>query len=74
MKAIVLAAALAAHAPPSADERAACKPDALKFCLGSALIMNIPGVVHCLTANQHKISQPCRDVLKKRGIIEGDPQ
>ncbi len=73
MKAIVLILALAAaHAPPSADERAACRPDALRFCLGNALMMNIPGVVHCLAANKKKISQPCRDVLTKRGIIKGE--
>ncbi len=73
MKAIVLAAAIAAaHVPPSADERAACKPDALRFCLGNALIMNIPGVVHCLAAHKQKISQPCRDVLERRGIIKGE--
>jgi hypothetical protein len=71
--AIILTLALAA-APPSDAERAACKPDALKFCLGNALIMNIPGVVHCLAAHQQKISQPCRDVLKRRGIIKGEQQ
>jgi hypothetical protein len=74
MKGSVFALALALLMPPSDDERAACKPDALEFCLGNALIMNIPGVVHCLAAHQQKISQPCRDVLKRRGIIKGEQQ
>jgi hypothetical protein len=72
MKASLFVLALALVIPPSDGERAACKPDALRFCLGNALIMNIPGVVHCLAAHKLKISQPCRDVLKRRGIIKGE--
>ena len=74
MKASVFALVLAFAAPPSDLERAACKPDALKFCLGNAITMNIPGVVHCLAAHRQKISQPCRDVLRRRGIIKGEQQ
>jgi len=73
MKAIILILALAgAHAPPSDDERSACKPDALRFCLGYALTFNVPGVVHCLAANRCVISQACHAVLKQRGIINGE--
>jgi hypothetical protein len=72
MKAAIVVVLALIAAPPSNDERAACKPDALEFCLGNALIMNIPGVVRCLAANKKKISQPCRDVLMKRGIIKGE--
>ncbi|MBV9968698.1 MAG: hypothetical protein JO228_01845 [Xanthobacteraceae bacterium] len=64
--AIALAAALVAYSTASfavgtAEQRAACTPDALRLC--SAEIPNIPRIVACLRANRSNLSKPCQSAL-----------
>jgi hypothetical protein len=45
----------------TAQERAACTPDALRLC--GAEIPNIPRIVACLRANKSNLSKPCQAAL-----------
>jgi hypothetical protein len=45
----------------TAEQRAACTPDALRLC--SAEIPNIPRIVACLRANKSNLSKPCQAAL-----------
>jgi hypothetical protein len=69
---LLIAAALFAATPAlaqgTAAERAACKPDAVKFCLLHALVGDREGVIKCLVANKKKISKPCRDALAAHNL------
>jgi hypothetical protein len=76
LRSIMLAAALlAASAPARAQglfdgtpqDRAACRPDALKFCkdvLGDKFL-----VLDCLREKQDQISRACYAVLEKYGQL-----
>ncbi len=62
----VLAITLVAFASSSfavgtAEQRAACTPDALRLC--SAEIPNIPRIVACLRANKSNLSKPCQAAM-----------
>ena len=45
----------------TAEQRAACTPDALRLC--SAEIPNIPRIVACLRSNKSNLSKPCQVAL-----------
>jgi len=64
--AVALAISLVAFSSSSfavgtAEQRAACTPDALRLC--SAEIPNIPRIVACLRANKSNLSKPCQAAL-----------
>jgi hypothetical protein len=60
---------IAAPAPKeSASERAACSPDAFRFCLGHAIFGHRGETLNCLIANKQKLSKICRDVLTSHGL------
>jgi hypothetical protein len=64
--AVALAIALVAFSSSSfavgtAEQRAACTPDALRLC--SAEIPNIPRIVACLRANRSSLSKPCQAAM-----------
>jgi hypothetical protein len=64
--AFVLAIALVAFSSSSfavgtAEQRAACTPDALRLC--SSAIPNIPAIVACLRANRSNLSKACASAL-----------
>ena len=55
-----LSAALAQGTP---QQRAACRPDVVKFCKGKG---EDPGVLlSCLEENKDKISEKCRKVIEQ---------
>jgi hypothetical protein len=63
---VVLALALATFATSSfalgtAEQRAACTPDALRLC--SSQIPNIPAIVACLRQNKPNLSKPCQAAM-----------
>ncbi|HMK78372.1 MAG TPA: cysteine rich repeat-containing protein [Xanthobacteraceae bacterium] len=59
--AIALLVADAAFAQGTPAQRAACRPDVVKFCKGKG---EDPGVLlQCLEDNRDKISEKCRNVL-----------
>jgi hypothetical protein len=65
---VVLLAALslgsAAHAQGTPQQRAACRPDVVKFCKGKG---EDPGVLlTCLEDNKDKISEKCRKVIAEK--------
>jgi hypothetical protein len=51
----------ASFAAGTAEQRAACTPDALRLC--SAEIPNIPRIVACLRSNKPNLSKPCQTAL-----------
>jgi hypothetical protein len=51
----------ASFAVGTAEQRAACTPDALRLC--SAEIPNIPRIVACLRANKSNLSKPCQAAM-----------
>jgi hypothetical protein len=56
-----LAAALAQGTP---QQRAACRPDVVKFCKGKG---EDPGVLlSCLEENKDKLSDKCRKVIEEK--------
>ena len=64
--AVALAISLVAFSGSSfaagtAEQRAACTPDALRLC--SSEIPNIPRIVACLRANKPNLSKPCQTAL-----------
>lgn len=57
--------AVLAQAGPSAQERAACRSDATKFC---ASFVGKPEQMNgCLRDNKAKLSDSCRKVVEARG-------
>ena len=63
--AVFLAAPLsAALAQGTPQQRAACRPDVVKFCKGKG---EDPGVLlTCLEDNKDKISEKCRKVIEEK--------
>jgi len=63
--AVLLSAPLApAFAQGTAQQRAACRPDVVKFCKGKG---EDPGVLlTCLETNKEKISDKCRKVIEEK--------
>jgi hypothetical protein len=64
--AVVLALALVTFSTSSfaigtAEQRAACTPDALRLC--SSEIPNIPRIVACLRQNRSNLSKPCQAAM-----------
>ena len=54
----------AAHAQGTPQQRAACRPDVVKFCKGKG---EDPGVLlSCLEENKDKISEKCRKVIDEK--------
>jgi hypothetical protein len=63
---VVLALALVTFSTSSfaigtAEQRAACTPDALRLC--SSEIPNIPRIVACLKQNRSNLSKPCQAAM-----------
>jgi len=59
--AVALFATQAAFAQGTPAQRAACRPDVVKFCKGKG---DDPGVLlQCLEDNKEKISEKCRAVI-----------
>jgi hypothetical protein len=46
----------------TAEQRAACTPDALRLC--SSEIPNIPRIVACLKQNRPNLSKPCQAAMR----------
>lgn len=65
--AILLLSAPGAHAQgePTAQERAACRSDAMKFC--ASFVGKPPQMNACLRDNKAKLSDGCRKVVEARG-------
>jgi hypothetical protein len=63
--AVLLSAPLsAAFAQGTPQQRAACRPDVVKFCKGKG---EDPGVLlSCLEENKDKISDKCRKVIEEK--------
>ena len=62
--AIMTCAPLAAFAQGTPQQRAACRPDVVKFCKGKG---DDPGVLlTCLEDNKDKISEKCRKVIEQK--------
>jgi len=62
--AILFSAPLAALAQGTPQQRAACRPDVVKFCKGKG---DDPGVLlTCLEDNKDKISEKCRKVIEQK--------
>ena len=65
--ALVLAASLVSFAAPSsaeiatAQQRAACTPDAFRLC--SSEIPNIPAITACMKKNFSNLSPACKAVI-----------
>jgi hypothetical protein len=64
--AVALAISLVAFSSSSfavgtAEQRAACTPDALRLC--SSEIPNVPRIVACLRANRSNLSKACQSAL-----------
>jgi hypothetical protein len=55
--------------PGSEQERAACRPDVVKFCEAelSANQNDVMAILGCLQRNRANISAACRDVLDSHG-------
>jgi hypothetical protein len=52
------------------EQRAACVPDAFRFCV--AYIPDPTGVEHCLRQNMSDLSRACRSVFEQRaGLLAG---
>lgn len=47
------------------QERAMCRPDAIRFCLFK--LGDADSLRQCLRDNREDLSQPCLDLLKSRG-------
>jgi hypothetical protein len=65
--AVVLTLALVTFSTSSfaigtAEQRAACTPDALRLC--SSEIPNIPRIVACLRQNKPNLSKPCQAAMQ----------
>ena len=57
----LLSSASFAFAQGTPQQRAACRPDVVKFCKGKG---DDPGVLlNCLEDNKDKISEKCRNVI-----------
>lgn len=54
-----------AQPEPSAQERAACRSDAMKFC--ASFVGKPPQMNACLRDNKGKLSDGCRKVVEARG-------
>ncbi len=69
ISAVVLAASLISFAAPSsaeiatAEQRAACTPDAFRLC--SSEIPNIPAITACMKKNFTNLSPACKAVFPK---------
>ena len=69
VSALVLGASLVSFAAPSsaeiatAEQRAACTPDAFRLC--SSEIPNIPAITACMKKNFSNLSPGCRAVFPK---------
>jgi hypothetical protein len=62
--AILSLAPFAAFAQGTPQQRAACRPDVVKFCKGKG---DDPGVLlTCLEDNKDKISEKCRKVIEQK--------
>ena len=54
----------AVFAQGTPQQRAACRPDVVKFCKGKG---DDPGVLlNCLEVNKDKISEKCRAVIEQK--------
>lgn len=55
--------------PGSEQERAACRPDVLKFCEAQVKANegDVFGILACLKANRTRLSGACRQVLASNG-------
>ena len=59
--ALFLGTSVSAFAQGTAQQRAACRPDVVKFCKGKG---DDPGILlTCLEDNKEKISEKCRKVI-----------
>lgn len=73
---LCIASLLAASQCPTlaqtVQERAACRPDAFRFCsfgaLTSAALGNRDGIVDCFRKNRFHLSKKCSDVLAAHGL------
>lgn len=67
---MLLAAALSttARAGATAEERAACRADAVKFCPRTLDGPTPFTVAACLAAHKEKLSPGCRAVIDARGL------
>lgn len=54
-----------AQSEPTAQERAACRSDAMKFC--ASFVGKPPQMNACLRDNKAKLSDGCRKVVEARG-------
>ena len=69
ISAVVLAVSLISFAAPSsaeiatAEQRAACTPDAFRLC--SSEIPNIPAITACMKKNFTNLSPACKAVFPK---------
>jgi len=69
ISAVVLAASLVSFTAPSsaeiatAEQRAACTPDAFRLC--SSHIPNIPAITACMKKNFDNLSPACKAVFPK---------
>ena len=69
ISALVLGASLISSTAPgladiaSAEQRAACTPDAFRLC--SSEMPNIPGITACMRKNFSKLSPACKAVFPK---------
>jgi hypothetical protein len=67
--ALVIAAALTSFTAESsaqvatAEQRAACTPDAFRLCAGE--IPNIPAITACMRKNKSNLSAACKAVFDK---------
>jgi hypothetical protein len=65
---LVMATMGAAHGQ-TAEEKAACKPDAYKFCNpGIADAFSYDRIVKCMKENKTKLSPECRAAMKAHGL------
>jgi hypothetical protein len=51
------------------EEQAACRPDTRKLCRSLSADSGEIAFLQCLQQNQTKLSNPCREVLKRHGQI-----
>ena len=68
---LTLGAVTSASAQGQGDarERAACRPDVMRFCKQFVKDNNedAVGILNCLESNRSHISKACSDVLARRG-------
>ena len=62
---VVLSGPAMAQSGPTAQEQAACRPDAMKLC--ASFVGKPPEMNACLRSNKDKLSEACRKVVESRG-------